>query len=150
MLNISIAMTKIAGVELQQEIDMEDKRMLKKVMFIDANKRILKTVKSLFEKSACDFIGLSNSFDGLCKTVEYKPDVIFIDINSPQLNGFEFCVLLKNKDEFTNIPIVLLATRFDIFEQVQAEIVGAEKILIKPFNKSELLAAAQLEQADAA
>lgn len=129
---------------------MADTGKVEKVLFIDANKSIIRTVKTLLEQSGCEFIGVSNAFDALGITVEMKPDVIFIDINSAQLNGFEFCILLKSRTEFQNIPVILVATSVDIFEQAQAEVVGAESILLKPFNKAELLSAITSKHADAA
>lgn len=123
---------------------------MKKIIFIDDNKLILKTVKSLLESPTCEFYCAQNGFDGLCEMIENKPDIIFIEASAAKLDGFQFCALVKSKAEYSHIALIIILDKEDQFERSKAEAVGAEKVLSKPFSKAELLAVITGQESKAA
>jgi twitching motility two-component system response regulator PilG len=123
---------------------------VKKFLFIDSSEAVIKVVKNLLEATACQFYSALNGIDGLCEMVAQEPDVIFIEANAAQLDGYHFCALVKGKPEYSHIPIILVLDQNDYLERAKAEALGAETVLCKPFGKSELLNVIAEQQDEAA
>ena len=81
----------------------------------------------------------SDWFDSLAKIVDIKPDVIFIDIMMPRLDGYQTCALIKNNDDFKATPVIMLSGKGGLFDKAKGRIVGADDYLTKPFGRAELL-----------
>ena len=71
-----------------------------KVLVIDDSNTIRRTAETLLSKAGCNVATASDWFDSLAKIVDIKPDVIFIDIMMPRLDGYQTCALIKNNDDF--------------------------------------------------
>jgi len=68
------------------------------------------------------------------------PDLILLDINMPEINGFDVCKLLKNNDALRAIPVIFLSARNETFDKVKAFEVGGADYVTKPYEVDELLA----------
>ncbi len=112
-----------------------------KVLLIDDSKTIRNTTESLLKKTGCAVTSAVDGFDALCKIVDADPDLIFMDIMMPRLDGFETCALIKSNAKFKNVPIILLSSQDGLLEQALAQLVGADHYLTKPFNKAQLFSA---------
>ncbi len=110
-----------------------------KIIIIDDSKTIRRTAESLLKKAGCVVITAIDGFEALAKVAEYKPDIIFIDIMMPRLDGYQTCTLIKNNPVFKKIPIVMLSSKDGLFERARGRIVGAEHYMTKPFTREELL-----------
>jgi len=80
-----------------------------------------------------------DGFDGLSKVVDHQPDVIFIDVMMPRLDGYQTCALIKNHPHFKNIPVVMLTSKDTLFDRARAKLAGSDQYLIKPFTKNSLV-----------
>ncbi|MCR4298627.1 MAG: response regulator, partial [Gallionella sp.] len=80
-------------------------------------------------------------FDGLSKVFDHRPDVIFIDVMMPRLDGYQTCALIKNHPHFKNIPVVMLTSKDTLFDRARAKLAGSDQYLIKPFTKKSLMEA---------
>jgi twitching motility two-component system response regulator PilG len=112
-----------------------------KVMVIDDSKTIRRTAESLLKKAGCDVITASDGFEALAKITECKPDIIFVDILMPRLDGYQTCALIKNNSVFRNTPVIMLSSKDSIFDRARGRIVGSQQYLTKPFTKEDLLGA---------
>jgi twitching motility two-component system response regulator PilG len=112
-----------------------------KVMVIDDSKTIRRTAESLLKKAGCSVITASDGFEALAKITEYKPDIIFVDILMPRLDGYQTCALIKNNSVFRSTPVIMLSSKDSIFDRARGRIVGSEQYLTKPFTKEDLLGA---------
>ena len=112
-----------------------------KVMVIDDSKTIRRTAESLLKKAGCDVITASDGFEALAKITETKPDIIFVDILMPRLDGYQTCALIKNNSTFKTTPVIMLSSKDSIFDRARGRIVGSEQYLTKPFTKEDLLGA---------
>lgn len=110
-----------------------------KVMVIDDSNTIRRTAETLLVKAGCDVVTAVDGFDSLAKIVDTEPDIIFVDIMMPRLDGYQTCALIKNNDRFKNIPVIMLSSKDGLFDKAKGRIVGADEYLTKPFSKSELL-----------
>ena len=112
-----------------------------KVMVIDDSKTIRRTAESLLKKEGCEVITAMDGFEALAMIADNHPDLIFVDIMMPRLDGYQTCALIKNNDEFKSTPVIMLTSKDGLFDRARGRIVGSERYLTKPFTKDELLSA---------
>ena len=82
-----------------------------------------------------------DGFDALAKIADSNPDVIFVDIMMPRLDGYQTCALIKNNPEYANTPVIMLSSKDGLFDKARGRIVGSDEYLTKPFSKEELFEA---------
>ena len=112
-----------------------------KVMIIDDSKTIRRTAETLLKKVGCEVETAVDGFDALAKIADTKPDVIFVDIMMPRLDGYQACALIKNNETFKNTPVIMLSSKDGLFDRAKGRIVGSDSYLTKPFSRDELLGA---------
>ena len=112
-----------------------------KVMVIDDSKTIRRTAETLLTKAGCQVLTATDGFEALALIADHHPDVIFVDIMMPRLDGYQTCALIKHNDMFRNIPVIMLSSKDGLFDRARGRIVGSEQYLTKPFTKEELLGA---------
>ncbi len=112
-----------------------------KVMVIDDSNTIRRTAETLLKKAGCDVISADNGFEALPVISAHHPDILFIDIMMPRLDGYQTCALVKNNPKFRDIPVVMLSSKDGLFDRAKGRVVGAEQYLTKPFTKDDLLGA---------
>lgn len=110
-----------------------------KVMVIDDSKTIRRTAETLLKKAGCNVITAIDGFDALAKIADNKPDIIFIDIMMPRLDGYQACALIKNNSAFKSTPVIMLSSKDGLFDKAKGRVVGSDQYLTKPFSKDELL-----------
>lgn len=109
-----------------------------KVMVIDDSKTIRRTAETLLQKVGCEVVTAVDGFDALAKIVDHNPDIIFVDIMMPRLDGYQTCALIKNNPEYTSKPVIMLSSKDGLFDKARGRIVGSDEYLTKPFSKDEL------------
>lgn len=114
-----------------------------KVMVIDDSKTIRRTAESLLKKEGMDVISAGDGFEALSMIADYNPDIIFVDIMMPRLDGYQTCALIKHNQKFKSTPVIMLSSKDGLFDRARGRIVGSEEYLTKPFTKEELLGAIQ-------
>ena len=112
-----------------------------KVMVIDDSKTIRRTAETLLKKQGCDVMTAIDGYEALSKLAEYRPDIVFIDIMMPRLDGYQTCALIKHNQSFKRTPVVMLSSKDSIFDKARGRIVGSEDYLTKPFTREDLLGA---------
>jgi twitching motility two-component system response regulator PilG len=112
-----------------------------KVLVIDDSKTIRKTAETLLAKEGCEVYTAVDGFDALAKVADYTPDIVFVDIMMPRLDGYQTCSLIKHNKLFKSIPVIMLSSKDGLFDRARGRIVGSEYYLTKPFTKDELLSA---------
>ncbi len=110
-----------------------------KVMVIDDSKTIRRTAETLLKKEGCDVITATDGFEALAKIADYHPNIIFVDIMMPRLDGYQTCALIKNHQLFRKTPVIMLSSKDGLFDKAKGRIVGSEEYLTKPFTRDELL-----------
>lgn len=110
-----------------------------KVLVIDDSKTIRRSAENLLRKEGCDVITATDGFDALAKIADSKPEIIFVDIMMPRLDGYQTCALIKNNAEFKATPVVMLSSKDGLFDKAKGRIVGSDRYITKPFSKEELL-----------
>jgi twitching motility two-component system response regulator PilG len=112
-----------------------------KILVVDDSKTIRRTAETLLTKEGCQVFTAIDGFDALSKIADHQPDLIFVDIMMPRLDGYETCSLIKHNKIFKATPVIMLSSKDGLFDRARGRLVGSEQYLTKPFTKDELLGA---------
>lgn len=110
-----------------------------KVMVIDDSKTIRRTAETLLKREGFEVVTATDGYESLSKIADERPDIIFVDIMMPRLDGYQTCALIKNNREFRNTPVIMLSSKDGLFDKARGRIVGADAYLTKPFSRQEIL-----------
>ena len=111
------------------------------VIVVDDSKTIRQTAETLLKKTGYNIITATDGFNALAKIAELKPDIIFVDVMMPRLDGYQTCALIKNNNAFKHIPVIMMSSKDGIFDKAKGRLVGSDHYLTKPFSRDELLGA---------
>lgn len=125
---------------LEKRVDNEALKGVK-VMVIDDSNTIRRSAEIFLNQAGCEVILAQDGFDALAKITDHEPDVVFVDIMMPRLDGYQTCSLIKHNKVFRNTPVIMLSSKDGLFDRARGRIVGSEQYLTKPFTKDELLGA---------
>jgi twitching motility two-component system response regulator PilG len=114
-----------------------------RVMVVDDSVTIRRTAESLLRREGFDVVTAEDGFEALSRIVDSRPDIIFLDIMMPRLDGYQTCAVIKNNQEFGKTPVVMLSSKDGIFDRARGALVGSEHYVTKPFTREELLEAIQ-------
>ena len=112
-----------------------------RVLVIDDSKTIRRTAEMLLKKEGCDVITAVDGFEALAKISDHRPQIIFVDIMMPRLDGYQTCALIKNNATYRATPVIMLSSKDGLFDKARGRVVGSEEYLTKPFTREELLGA---------
>lgn len=104
-----------------------------KILVADDNSNVQKTVALALGDLGVDIIAVNNGDAAIRKLADVSPDLVLADIFMPVRNGYEVCEYIKKDTRLTNVPVVLLVGAFDPLDEREAQRVGADGILKKPF-----------------
>lgn len=123
-----------------------------KILLIDDSRTIRRSAETMLSKEGCEVITANDGFEALALIHKHEPDLIFVDIMMPRLDGYQTCAIIKNNARFKNVPVVMLTSKDGLFDKARGRIVGSDHYLTKPFTRDELLAAVrqQRERTEAA
>ncbi|MEM7098925.1 MAG: twitching motility response regulator PilG [Pseudomonadota bacterium] len=117
----------------------EEAASMVKVLVIDDSKTIRKSAENLLTKEGYEVVTANDGFEALAKIADTRPEIIFVDIMMPRLDGYQTCALIKNNKEFQATPVVMLSSKDGLFDKAKGRIVGSDEYLTKPFSREELL-----------
>ena len=110
------------------------------IVCVDDSKTVQKQVKMTLEAGGYRVLGILDPQVAIKQLARHQPAVILLDINMPNLNGYELCSLLRKSQKFKEIPIVMLTGRDGMIDRVRAKLVGATDYLTKPCDPNKLIA----------
>ena len=110
-----------------------------RVMVIDDSKTIRRTAETLLKREGADVVTAVDGFEALAKIADQRPQIIFVDIMMPRLDGYQTCALIKGNQKFKSTPVIMLSSKDGLFDKARGRIVGSEQYLTKPFTREELL-----------
>jgi twitching motility two-component system response regulator PilG len=110
-----------------------------KVMVIDDSNTIRRSAEIFLVQAGCEVILAEDGFDALSKIADHHPEVVFVDIMMPRLDGYQTCALIKKNPRFRDTPVVMLSSKDGLFDRARGRLVGSDEYLTKPFSKEGLL-----------
>ncbi len=112
-----------------------------KVMIIDDSNTIRRSAEIFLSQAGCEVILAQDGFDALSKITDHEPDVVFVDIMMPRLDGYQTCSLIKRNAKYRATPVIMLSSKDGLFDRARGRMVGSDEYLTKPFTKDTLLTA---------
>lgn len=110
-----------------------------RVMVIDDSNTIRRSAEIFLMQAGCQVILAENGFDALAKIADHQPDLIFVDIMMPRLDGYQTCALIKKNGKHKATPVIMLSSKDSLFDRARGRMVGSDEYLTKPFSKDSLL-----------
>jgi twitching motility two-component system response regulator PilG len=110
-----------------------------KVMVIDDSNTIRRSAEIFLNQAGCEVILAQDGFDALAKIADHQPQVVFVDIMMPRLDGYQTCSLIKRNNRYRTTPVVMLSSKDGLFDRARGRMVGSDEYLTKPFTKETLL-----------
>ncbi|HIK06217.1 MAG TPA: response regulator [Trichormus sp. M33_DOE_039] len=117
----------------------DTERKIYKIFCIDDNLNVLNSIKIFLDEQIFSMIGATDPLKALMEILHTKPDIILLDVDLPNLDGYELCSLLRKHAYFKNTPVIMMTAKARLIDKARAKIVGSSGYLIKPFAHSDLL-----------
>lgn len=114
-----------------------------RVMVIDDSNTIRRSAEIFLLQAGCQVVLAEDGFDALAKITDHQPDLIFVDIMMPRLDGYQTCALIKKHSKYRATPVIMLSSKDSVFDRARGRMVGSDEYLTKPFTKESLLRAVQ-------
>ncbi len=96
-----------------------------RILVVDDSATIRRSAQTMLAKEGCDVITAENGFEALSKITRHRPDLIFVDIMMPRLDGYQTCAIIKNNAEFRDTPVVMLTSKDGLFDMARGRVVGS-------------------------
>lgn len=117
--------------------------MSKKILTIDDSKMVRMIVTSTFQPFDCTIVGAADGAEGVNVALQEKPDLIFLDITMPVLNGIETLAKIRETPEIAAIPVVMLTAESDGERLGMADKLKVSGYIAKPFKGDQIIALAK-------
>ncbi len=118
-----------------------------RVMVIDDSNTIRRSAEIFLKQAGHEVILAEDGFDALAKISDHHPDIIFVDIMMPRLDGYQTCSLIKKNSRFKSTPVIMLSSKDSLFDRARGRMMGSDEYLTKPFTKETLLRAVHAHSA---
>lgn len=112
---------------------------MKRILVADDSVTIQKVIALTFAEEPFEVQSVGTGAEALELTKSWKPDIVLADVIMPQMNGYELCRAVKQQEETSSVPVLLLAGTFEAFDEEEAKSVGANDFITKPFESGELI-----------
>lgn len=110
------------------------------ILIVDDNSKNVQVLAMILSEQNYRIIVANNGIQALKSLEKIIPDLILLDINMPEMDGFETCKRIKESEKLASIPIIFLTAEVEINRIIQGFALGASDYITKPFNSKELLA----------
>ena len=111
----------------------------KKVLVVDDSNTIRKSAEMFLSKGGYNVVCIEDGFEALTRVDEEDPDLIFIDVIMPKIDGLQACQIIKRNPKFKNTPIIFLSSKDSEFDKARGIMMGAIDYLTKPFTKEGII-----------
>ena len=112
-----------------------------KVLVIDDSNTIRRSAELFLRQAGYEVILAEDGFDALSKISDHQPQVIFVDIMMPRLDGYQTCALIKQNPQLKSTPVIMLSSKDGVFDRARGRLAGPDRYLTKPFTKEGLIEA---------
>lgn len=109
------------------------------IVCIDDSPTVLTAIQSFLDEEIFSVVGFNEPLKALMQILSTNPDLILLDIEMPNLDGYELCSLLRKHSYFKDVPVIMVTGRKGFIDRAKAKMVRASGYLTKPFDQSELL-----------
>jgi DNA-binding response OmpR family regulator len=112
----------------------------KKILIADDNQNIRDALTYLLEDEGYELLLAKDGAETLRKVRDLRPDLLFLDIMMPEINGYDVCRTIKADPLLKDTYVIMLTAKGQVAEQERGKEVGANEYIVKPFSPMEILA----------
>ncbi len=113
--------------------------MVKKVLVVDDSPVQLNNLAQIVADAGYEVITASSGSASVEAAIKQQPDLIFMDIIMPEMDGYEACRQLNKRDDTKHIPVVFVTTKDQKADQVWARMQGGKGFVVKPYTENEII-----------
>jgi chemotaxis family two-component system response regulator PixG len=106
---------------------------------VDDSPQVCQMLEKIITSNGMRFLKIDDPVQALPMLIQHQPDLIFLDLIMPVVNGYELCANLRRSSVFANTPIVILTGSDGVFDRVRSKVFGATEFLNKPVNRNQVL-----------
>ncbi|AFZ55681.1 response regulator [Anabaena cylindrica FACHB-243] len=106
---------------------------------IDDSPQVCKILERIITANGMRFIGIQDAVKALPVLIESKPDLIFLDLIMPVINGYELCSQLRSTSLFAKTPVIVLTGSDGVFDRVRSKVFGATEFITKPIDSDKVI-----------
>jgi len=110
-----------------------------RVLVIDDSNTIRRSAEIFLRQAGFSVILADDGFDALAKISDHQPQVIFVDIMMPRLDGYQTCALIKQNPLLKSTPVIMLSSKDGVFDRARGRLAGSDRYLTKPFTREALI-----------
>lgn len=108
-----------------------------KILIVDDDENIAELISLYLAKECFDTMMVHDGMDAISAFDTYQPNLILLDLMLPGIDGYQVCREIRGK---SNVPIIMLSAKGEVFDKVLGLELGADDYIIKPFDSKELVA----------
>src|SRR5262245_7204772 len=105
-----------------------------KLLLADDSVTIQRVIELTFADENVQVIAVGDGQQAIDRVKSDRPDIVLADIGMPERDGYEVAAFVKSAPEFSHIPVLLLTGAFEPVDEARARGVGADGVLVKPFE----------------
>jgi twitching motility two-component system response regulator PilH len=110
-----------------------------KVLVCDDSATDLTNIKNIVQDAGCVTITASSGAEALNRAKVEHPDMIFLDIIMPEMDGFEACRKLRDDPATKDIPVIFVTSKHQKADRVWAQMQGAKDFISKPYSSDQII-----------
>lgn len=111
---------------------------IQKILLCDDSQTDLMNLKNALQSTGCQLITATDGEDAIRKAKAEQPDVIFMDIVMPGMDGYAACRTLRDDPETQHIPVIFVSSKQQRADRVWAQMQGARDLIGKPYVAHEI------------
>lgn len=110
-----------------------------KILIVEDDPVQQQRLREILQSTGAEIIAGENGQQGIDLAEQEKPDLIFMDIVMPEMDGFSACRQITSSAETKGIPVVIVSSKHEDADRVWAQLQGASAVVAKPFTDQEIL-----------
>lgn len=114
----------------------------RRIMVVDDSQSMRAAAKSALGE-AFEVMSCENGLDAIAAMAAFKPDLVFVDITMPKLDGYETVALIRLNEAFAHVPVLMMSSKGGVFDLARGRLLGFNGSIVKPFKQEDLLAAVE-------
>ncbi len=111
-----------------------------KIMVVDDSSTVRKTAELILSKEGFEVVSEIDGFNALAHIEDIKPNLIFMDVMMPNLDGYDTCQIIKGSPSvLSKTPVIMLTSKDSAFDKARGHLAGCDAFITKPFTRDDLL-----------
>ena len=109
------------------------------VVVVDDSKTIRRSAEVFLAQEGYKVMLVDDGFKALGTIADHHPQIVFVDVMMPRLDGYQTCSLIKRNPDYRRIPVIMLTSKDGLFDRARGKLAGCDDYLVKPFTREALI-----------